>query len=161
MLPRRTIPAAKAAEQKDRSSKKKPTLDEFLSKNDWSGALGLLQFEKNTENSSAEDQERLTMWMIYSAFHLGDYRKSVAVSSSPYHSEDLQCACGNLVGTLLTSTCLQLLDELINHAHQPEPVWNLHKAACLFYLGKPCSSQCDLVCLFVCTRSGVFYPAGD
>jgi hypothetical protein len=35
---------------------------------------------------------------------------------------------------------LQLLDELVlstvSRSQQPEPVWNLHRAVCQFYLGK-------------------------
>ena len=74
------IPATKVDAHKERTNKKKPTLDEFLSRNDWSGALGLLQFEKNTQSASTgEDADSLTMWMVYCAFHLGDYKKAVNV----------------------------------------------------------------------------------
>ena len=107
MLPRRSAPpAAKQDALKERAQKKKPTMDEFLGKCDWSGALGLLQFERNTQISmGAEDSEDLIMWMAYCAFHLGDYKRAV-----------------------------DHLDELINNP-QAEPVWNLYKACCLFYLG--------------------------
>lgn len=79
MLPRRTIAAAKQTDgARDRANKKTPTLEEFLSKNDWSGALGLLQFQKNTDPTGA-NSDTLTMWMVYCAFHLGDYKRSIAV----------------------------------------------------------------------------------
>ncbi len=82
MLPRRTQPAAaKADALKERAQKKKPTLDEFLDKRDWSGALGLLQFERNSQNGEY-DVETLVMWMAYSAFHLGDYKKAANVIQS-------------------------------------------------------------------------------
>jgi len=128
MLPRRTAaPVAKADALKDRSQKKKPTLEEFLSKSDWSGALGLLQFERNTQASmGAEDSESLVMWMAYAAFHLGDYQKSG-----------------------------QLLDELIVQP-QAEPVWNLYKACCLFYLGQ----HKEAYDTALKTGSGLTGPAG-
>lgn len=109
MLPRRGAASAQAKAEalKERSQRKKPTLDEFVNKMDWSGGLGLLQFERNTQESiGAENSDMTIMWMAYCAFHLGDYKKSV-----------------------------RFLDELINQP-QAEPVWNLYKACCLFYLGQ-------------------------
>jgi intraflagellar transport protein 56 len=109
MLPRRgaNTSAAKSETLKERAQKKKPTLDEFVDKMDWSGGLGLLQFERNTQESiGAEDTDMTIMWMAYCAFHLGDYKKAIG-----------------------------FLDELINQP-QAEPVWNLYKACCLFYLGQ-------------------------
>ena len=107
MLPRRVAPtAAKQMDKLKEQQKKKPTMDEFIGKADWSGALGLLQFERNTQISmGAEESEDLIMWMAYCAFHLGDYKRAA-----------------------------EHLDELINYP-QAEPVWNLYKACCLFYLG--------------------------
>ena len=79
MLPRRNPPASSKVDAlKERSQKKKPTLDEFLDKRDWSGALGLLQFERNSQNEEY-DMETLVMWMAYCAFHLGDYKKAATV----------------------------------------------------------------------------------
>jgi len=70
MMPRRSAPpAARQDALKERAQKKKPTMDEFLVKCDWSGALGLLQFERNTQISmGAEESEDLIMWMAYCAF---------------------------------------------------------------------------------------------
>jgi hypothetical protein len=78
MLPRRTIQAKQTDALRERSNKKKPNLEEFLSKNDWSGALGLLQFEKNTDPTGS-NADSITMFMVYCAFHLGDYKKSISV----------------------------------------------------------------------------------
>mmetsp|Transcript_4337 Transcript_4337/g.10363 ORF Transcript_4337/g.10363 Transcript_4337/m.10363 type:complete len:565 (+) Transcript_4337:163-1857(+) len=106
MLPRRQPGgASKTDALKERAQKKKPTLEEFLDKRDWSGALGLLQFERNSQNEEY-DVEMLVMWMAYCAFHLGDYKKAA-----------------------------NLLEELNALSAQPEPVWNLYKACALFYMG--------------------------
>ena len=78
MLPRRIGNAKQSEAAKDRAAKKKPTLEEFLSKNDWSGALGLLQFQKNTDPKGS-NADTLTMWMVYCAFHLGDYKRAILV----------------------------------------------------------------------------------
>jgi hypothetical protein len=130
MLPRRTQPAsAKADALKERAQKKKPTLDEFLDKRDWSGALGLLQFERNSQNGEY-DVETLVMWMAYSAFHLGDYKKAANVMIELCVFPGLLCASSLIVSAIF----LQFLDELIM-LPQAEPVWNLYKACCLFYLG--------------------------
>ena len=128
MLPRRTAPpAAKQDALKERAQKKKPTMDEFLGKCDWSGALGLLQFERNTQISmGAEESEDLIMWMAYCAFHLGDYKRAA-----------------------------NHMDELINNP-QAEPVWNLYKACCLFYLGM----HKEAYDFALKTGSGLTGPAG-
>eukprot|EP00960_Hanusia_phi_P001467 42030-Hanusia_phi.AAC.1 len=84
MLPRRVIPSiSKPDASKEKSAKKKPTLDEFVDKHDWSGALGLLSFESNTKQAAGDysDSESIIMWMAYCAFHLGDYKNSCTVSS--------------------------------------------------------------------------------
>ncbi len=78
MLPRRTIQAKQTDALRERSNKKKPNLEEFLSRNDWSGALGLLQFEKNTDPTGS-NADTLTMFLVYCAFHLGDYKKAISV----------------------------------------------------------------------------------
>jgi intraflagellar transport protein 56 len=73
------VPAKQTEGRRDRNEKKPPALEEFLLKNDWSGALGLLRFQKSTDLSGT-NSGTLTMWMVYCAFHLGDYKKSIAVS---------------------------------------------------------------------------------
>jgi len=98
MLPRRNPPAASKVDAlKERSQKKKPTLDEFLDKRDWSGALGLMQFERNSQNEEY-DLETLVMWMAYAAFHLGDYKKAANVGVRELPSNDRLPALGDETG---------------------------------------------------------------
>ncbi|KAF8568794.1 Tetratricopeptide repeat protein 26 [Paragonimus westermani] len=49
-----------------------PKLEDFLSKRDYTGALTLLEFERNCRNSKPETD----LWMAYAAFHLGDYKRA-------------------------------------------------------------------------------------
>jgi intraflagellar transport protein 56 len=79
LLTRTIVPAKQTDSRRDRNDKKPPALEEFLSKNDWSGALGPLHFQKSTDLSGT-NRGTLTMWMVYCAFHLGNYKKSIAVS---------------------------------------------------------------------------------
>mmetsp|Transcript_56086 Transcript_56086/g.88899 ORF Transcript_56086/g.88899 Transcript_56086/m.88899 type:complete len:564 (-) Transcript_56086:239-1930(-) len=51
----------------------KPDLDEFLDKCDYIGAITLLEFEK----VSKTERPHLLMWLAYSYFHNGDYRKAL------------------------------------------------------------------------------------
>jgi len=50
----------------------KPDLFEFLNKCDYTGAITLLEFEKK----SREERSHLLMWLAYSYFHNGDYKKA-------------------------------------------------------------------------------------
>lgn len=53
--------------------KKKPALDEYLENNDYSGAMTLLEFYKNTEDANDD----CSMWIAYCAFHSGQYDKAL------------------------------------------------------------------------------------
>ena len=117
MLPRRAIPSSNKADlSKEKTAKKKPTLDEFVDKHDWSGALGLLNFESNTKQAAGDysESESLTMWMAYCAFHLGDYRNSCTVSfclSDDYRSHNLT-ASGRTNQSSTIRTCLESLQSM-------------------------------------------------
>ncbi|CAE7870049.1 DYF13 [Symbiodinium microadriaticum] len=50
-----------------------PSLEEFLEVCDYVGAVTLLEFEKKTR----EDRPHLLMWLAYSYFHNGDYKKAI------------------------------------------------------------------------------------
>jgi len=51
----------------------KPDLHEFLDKCDYTGAITLLEFEKKAK----EERGHLLMWLAYSYFHNGDYKKAL------------------------------------------------------------------------------------
>lgn len=51
----------------------KPDLLEFINACDYTGAITLLEFEKKAH----EERPHLLMWLAYSYFHNGDYRKAI------------------------------------------------------------------------------------
>merc|ERR1719261_370711 len=51
----------------------KPDLQEFLNNCDYTGAITLLEFEKKAK----EERPHLLMWLAYSYFHNGDYKKAL------------------------------------------------------------------------------------
>lgn len=51
----------------------KPDLQEFLNKCDYVGAITLLEFEKKAR----EERPHLLMWLAFSYFHNGDYKKAI------------------------------------------------------------------------------------
>ena len=55
------------------SSKGQPSLDDFLEKRDYTGALALLEFKLRCQDGDTKD---LLMWIGYCAFHLGNFRRS-------------------------------------------------------------------------------------
>ena len=60
---------------------KKPVLSDFIKNRDFTGAMTLLEFERNTgEGKDAEDDAM--MWLAYSAFHLGNFTKAHDVYTS-------------------------------------------------------------------------------
>ncbi|CAJ1352160.1 unnamed protein product [Effrenium voratum] len=56
-----------------RAESARPTLEEFLTTCDYVGAITLLEFERKAR----EDRPRLLMWLAYSYFHNGDYKKAL------------------------------------------------------------------------------------
>jgi len=75
MLLSRAKPAQDPGEVSRASAKKKrdlPTLESFLDKRDYVGAITLLEFTKSTGMPLEETEE----WLAYCSFHLGDYRRS-------------------------------------------------------------------------------------
>merc|ERR1719326_823902 len=56
-----------------KAESQKPDLHEFLDKCDYPGAIVLLEFEKK----SKEERPHLLLWLAYSYFHNGDYRKAL------------------------------------------------------------------------------------
>ncbi|KAK4304383.1 hypothetical protein Pmani_023666 [Petrolisthes manimaculis] len=50
-----------------------PKLEDFLKKRDFTGAITLLEFERNSGNSDNQTDQ----WIGYCAFHLGDYKTAL------------------------------------------------------------------------------------
>lgn len=67
--PGSTTPAAKQKEKK----KKIPKLEELLDMRDYTGALTLLEFNRNHGKSD----DMTDLWIAYTAFHLGDYKRAM------------------------------------------------------------------------------------
>jgi len=65
-------PVVKAAPGK-KAEAQKPELKEFLDKGDYVGAITLLEFEKKAK----DDRPQLLMWLAFSYFHNGDYKKAI------------------------------------------------------------------------------------
>lgn len=68
--------------QDNDTSKKVPTLEEFIIARDFIGAITLLQCRKPEANSSS------TEWLAYSQFHAGQYAESLATYQSLLKHED-------------------------------------------------------------------------
>lgn len=56
--------------------RKKPDYKEFLAKQDWTGALVVLEHEKAAAEEGKEKDD-FSLWLAYSAFHLGDYKRAL------------------------------------------------------------------------------------
>ncbi|RKO86098.1 hypothetical protein BDK51DRAFT_31932 [Blyttiomyces helicus] len=70
-----TTAAASAGLSASTLDKKKnaPKLDQFIINRDYTGAITLLEFNKATGKYDADNM----LWLGYSAFHLGDYKKAM------------------------------------------------------------------------------------
>ncbi|KAL9956958.1 hypothetical protein ACROYT_G038525 [Oculina patagonica] len=64
-----TVSSAKDSKKK----RKLPKLEDFLQMRDFTGASTLLEFNRNSGKAS----EETNLWIAYTAFHLGDYKKSM------------------------------------------------------------------------------------
>ncbi|ROT73119.1 intraflagellar transport protein 56 [Penaeus vannamei] len=77
MILSRAKPAlgSNAAVQPNAAASKKslPKLEDFLSARDFTGAITLLEFERNSGNAN----ELTDQWIGYCAFHLGDYKRAL------------------------------------------------------------------------------------
>ena len=56
-----------------KSVKGQPSLEEFLEKRDYTGALALLEFKLRCQDG---DMKELLMWIGYCSFHLGNFRRA-------------------------------------------------------------------------------------
>jgi len=79
MILSRQRPAISTVPLADKESVSKqpklPDLEEYLDNRDYTGALTLLEFNKNAN----KPHKNTDMWIGYCAFHLGDYKKALEV----------------------------------------------------------------------------------
>ncbi|KAH8036455.1 hypothetical protein HPB51_000577 [Rhipicephalus microplus] len=65
-------------EQKSAESRL-PTLEEFLEKRDFTGAMALLEFTGTSSSSSQSSRLEAALWTAYCAFHLGQHRQAMRI----------------------------------------------------------------------------------
>ncbi|XP_064640455.1 intraflagellar transport protein 56-like isoform X3 [Lineus longissimus] len=59
--------------KENKKKKKMPKLDDFLAARDYTGAITLLEFNRN----SGKGNDETDLWIAYCAFHLGDYKRAM------------------------------------------------------------------------------------
>ncbi|XP_064011167.1 intraflagellar transport protein 56 [Pogoniulus pusillus] len=62
-------------DRRRKKGKKVPQLEELLALRDFTGAIALLEFKRQV----GEQEEDADLWIGYSAFHLGDYKRALEV----------------------------------------------------------------------------------
>ncbi|XP_067998713.1 intraflagellar transport protein 56 [Melanerpes formicivorus] len=76
-------------ERRRKKGKKVPQLEELLGQRDFTGAIALLEFQRHV----GEQEEDADLWIGYSAFHLGDYKRALeeyeALTKKPACSPDV------------------------------------------------------------------------
>ena len=71
--PKKNLMKGKIGNSSGIQTKGQPTLDEFLSSRDFTGALTLLEFKLKCQDGDTKD---LLLWIGYCAFHLGHFRRA-------------------------------------------------------------------------------------
>ena len=65
--------AKKTTAAKTKSAKGQPSLDQFISNRDYTGALALLEFRLKCQDGDTKD---MLMWIGYCSFHLGNFKRA-------------------------------------------------------------------------------------
>lgn len=68
-----TGPGSSTPAQEAKKKKQMPKLEEFLDSRDYTGAIVLSEFTRN----SGKGSEETDMWVAYCAFHLGEYKRAM------------------------------------------------------------------------------------
>ncbi|XP_061175421.1 uncharacterized protein LOC133184383 [Saccostrea echinata] len=66
-------PGSTTPAKENKKKKQMPKVEDFLALRDYTGAITLLEFNRN----SGKGNEETDMWIAYCAFHLGDYKRSM------------------------------------------------------------------------------------
>jgi intraflagellar transport protein 56 len=64
-------------------SKKVPALEDFLERRDYTGAMALLEFNRQSGKGGEEGD----LWLGYCAFHLGDYKRAMLEFEALTHAK--------------------------------------------------------------------------
>ncbi|XP_066846303.1 intraflagellar transport protein 56 [Anser cygnoides] len=88
--------APAAGDRRRKKGKKVPQLEELLALRDFTGAIALLEFKRH----AGEQEEDADLWIGYSAFHLGDYKRAL----EEYEALTKQPACNPDVWVNLACT---------------------------------------------------------
>ncbi|KAK2544207.1 Ttc26 [Columba livia] len=83
-------------DRRKKKGKKVPQLEELLALRDFTGAIALLEFKRHV----GEQEEDTDLWIGYSAFHLGDYKRAL----EEYEALTKQPACNPDVWVNLACT---------------------------------------------------------
>lgn len=59
--------------QPNKNNSNQPSLEDFIAKRDYTGALTLLEFRLKCNDGDTKD---LLLWIGYCAFHLGNYKRA-------------------------------------------------------------------------------------
>lgn len=65
--------AKKSSQSKSKGAKGQPSLDQFISTRDYTGALALLEFRLKCQDGDTKD---LLLWIGYCSFHLGNFKRA-------------------------------------------------------------------------------------
>ncbi|CAH3039654.1 unnamed protein product [Pocillopora meandrina] len=136
-----TVSSAKESKKK----RKLPKLEDFLQMRDYTGAITLAEFNRN----SGKGSEETNLWIAYTAFHLGDYKKAmevkfwkdnsyalvkttdISINSLNWFTEE---STNNAWRTLTLSSSLEEYLALTKSEACHPDVW-VNLACCYFFLG--------------------------
>jgi len=73
----KNAPKSKRATAAKSNKPKLPQVEECILNRDYTGAITLLEFDRDTEDMSEEKRQNILMWIGYCAAHLGQYPKAI------------------------------------------------------------------------------------
>eukprot|EP00762_Andalucia_godoyi_P000705 ANDGO_05341.mRNA.1 Intraflagellar transport protein 56 len=76
-----------AASQREAAKKKKTNLETYIQQRDYTGAIALLEFQRQT--GQQDDKYPTLPWLAYAAFHIGDYQKAASIYKELLDSPEL------------------------------------------------------------------------
>ncbi|KAH7966704.1 hypothetical protein HPB49_018744 [Dermacentor silvarum] len=79
-----------------------PTLEEFLEKRGFTGAMALLEFIGTFSSSSQSSRLEAALWTAYCAFHLGQHRHATRIYQEMLADKSMPSRCDNLQKMTMT-----------------------------------------------------------
>jgi len=77
MIMSRAKNAPKAKTKAKTNTPKLPQLEDCIRRRDYTGAIALLEFDRNSEGMSEEKRQNILMWIGFCASHLGEFAKAL------------------------------------------------------------------------------------